>query len=79
MIKYDLLVGADGAGSFVRKALAAVLPPGFCRQRAADNAFAMTALPLVEPGTKTHTIFERHDFQVRQHHQAFLSRLHCTV
>ena len=65
VIKYDLLVGSDGAGSCVRQALADVLPPGFCRIRKADNAYAMTPLPAAEPGTKTHSQFQMHAFKVQ--------------
>ena len=65
VLKYDLLVGSDGAGSCVRQALAEVLPPGFCRIRKADNAYAMTPLPAAEPGTKTYSQFYMHAFKVR--------------
>ena len=65
MIKYDLLVGSDGAGSCVRQALAEILPPGFCRIRAADNAYAMTPLPTAELGTKTYSMFQMHAFKVQ--------------
>ena len=66
MLSYDLLVGADGAGSVVRKALADVLPPGFCQQRVADARYAMIALPPDHSG-KTHSRFERHEFKVISH------------
>lgn len=31
-VHYDLLVGADGGGSIVRKALQQTLPASFCRR-----------------------------------------------
>ena len=72
VLQYDLLVGADGAGSAVRKAMAEIMPPGFSRQRTADARYAMVALPPVEPGTKTHSTFERHDFKVA-------ASMHCQL
>ena len=65
VLSYDLLVGADGAGSIVRRAMAEVLPPGFCQQRVGDARYAMMALEHAADGEQTHSVFERHEFMVR--------------
>ena len=62
--KYDLLVGADGANSCIRTALAGVMPPGFCRQRAADAEYAALTLPPALQDADTHCAIERHQFEV---------------
>ena len=65
-MRYDLLVGADGAGSGVRSQLARIMPPGFCQRFRTDivQTSGPAELEEGEESSQRHTFFERHDFSV---------------
>lgn len=60
-VPYDLLVGADGAGSIVRSALQQILPTTFLRRYRHNHMY--TSAPIPNPhseGNPTHTMLEAH-------------------
>ena len=56
-MQYDLLVGADGAGSVIRSELQKVMPPGFLSRRAHDAVYATGPLEI-----KNKEDFPKHTF-----------------
>ena len=48
-MQYDLLVGADGAGSAVRSELQKIMPPGFMKRRSHTAVYATGPLELTDP------------------------------
>lgn len=65
-VHFDLLVGADGAGSTVREQLSAVLSEGFIERWTHDIVYSTGPLRDVEPGDfPGHTFMEMHTAQVQ--------------
>lgn len=48
-VQYDLLVGADGAGSAVRSELQKIMPPDFVKRRTHTAVYATGPLDLTDP------------------------------
>lgn len=48
-MQYDLLVGADGAGSVVRSELQKAMPPGFLKRKTHTAVYATGPLKIEDP------------------------------
>lgn len=63
-MRYDLLVAADGAGSIVRKQLAANMPEGFVRRIRHNVQYSTTGLRPPANELPGHAFFQVHQFEV---------------
>jgi 2-polyprenyl-6-methoxyphenol hydroxylase-like FAD-dependent oxidoreductase len=72
-VEYDLLVGADGAGSLVRTAMQKVLPPGFMTRRQHSGVYTTGPCRTPQPGElPKNTFLQMHQFPV-----TLFKRLNC--
>lgn len=63
---YDVLIGADGAGSVVRSQLATLMPPGFITRRTNTAVYATGPLHIENPESfPQHTFTTFDQFEVR--------------
>ena len=64
-VQYDLLVGADGAGSVVRSALEQIMPPGYIRRYRHKQVYTMaTATPSCPAEIPQHSVLQMHNVKV---------------
>ena len=59
-VPYDLLVGADGAGSFVRSAIQQSMPAGYIRRYRHKQMYSMTQMVATDPEVPPHAVFQAH-------------------
>ena len=63
-VHYDLLVGADGAGSVVRSALQSLLPLNFICRYSRNQMYTSGHAAVPDPSTlPAHSLFEGHVYQ----------------
>ena len=65
-VQYDLLVGADGAGSVVRSALQQIMPASYIRRYRHKQAYSMTQVTHSnsEDNIPPHAVFQGHAAKV---------------
>ena len=65
-VGYDLLVGADGAGSTVRLALQHIMPDSYIRRYRHKQVYSMTQVTPSDPAQiPPHAVFQAHPIKVR--------------
>ena len=62
---YDLLVGADGANSFVRSQLQATMPNSYVRRIRHKGVYTTKGVAVPADELPGHAFFEIHPFEVR--------------
>ena len=73
-VEYDLLIGADGAGSNVRKAISQVSEPGFLKRREHGTVYATGPCPAPTRTFPKHTFMTLHSIEVDiPRHQWYLT------
>ena len=64
-VSYDLLVGADGAGSVVRAALQQVMPAHYLRRYRHNQVYSMKDVTPTDSGEiPSHAVFQAHPTKV---------------
>ena len=64
-VPYDLLIGADGAGSVVRKALQQIMPPNFVRRFRNEQVYSIASVTVADPSEiPQHVVFTLHPLKV---------------
>ena len=64
-VSYDLLVGADGAGSVVRSALQQIMPAHYLRRYRHNQVYSMKDVTPSDPGQiPSHAVFQAHPTKV---------------
>lgn len=64
-VGYDLLVGADGAGSVVRSALQHIMPDNYIRRYRHKQVYSMTQVTPSDPAKiPAHAVFQAHPIKV---------------
>lgn len=64
-VHYDLLVGADGAGSVVRSALQQIMPPHYVRRYRHGQMYSMMNITPSDPGQiAPHAVSQAHPIKV---------------
>lgn len=67
-VPYDLLVGADGAGSVVRSALQHIMPPHYIRRYKHSQVYSMVQVTPADPALiPSHSAVQMHIVKVGMH------------